>query len=32
MTRPDRDTDEPSLFAAPPIAEQERMIEAILFA
>lgn len=25
-------TDSPSLFAAPPMAEQERMIEAILFA
>jgi segregation and condensation protein B len=25
-------TDAPSLFAAPPLAEQERMIEAILFA
>ena len=29
--RPDT-TDSPSLFAAPPLAEQERMIEAILFA
>jgi segregation and condensation protein B len=28
----DRDTDEPILFDAPPIAEQERMVEAILFA
>jgi len=26
------ETDSPSLFAAPPLAEQERMIEAILFA
>ncbi|ATX66315.1 SMC-Scp complex subunit ScpB [Roseinatronobacter bogoriensis] len=26
------DNDSPSLFAAPPLAEQERMIEAILFA
>jgi len=26
------DTGEPTLFAAPPMAEQERMIEAILFA
>lgn len=25
-------TDEPSLFAAPPLAEQERMVEAVLFA
>ena len=26
------DTQEESLFEAPPIAEQERMVEAILFA
>jgi segregation and condensation protein B len=29
---PTRSPDSPSLFAAPPIAEQERMVEAILFA
>ena len=29
---PSHGPDSPSLFAAPPIAEQERMIEAILFA
>jgi segregation and condensation protein B len=29
---PQRKPDSPSLFAAPPIAEQERMVEAILFA
>jgi segregation and condensation protein B len=31
MADPDRDTDD-SLFDAPPMAEQERMVEAILFA
>ena len=28
----DRDDREPGLFAAPPMAEQERMVEAVLFA
>lgn len=35
MTEPSENTDEdlePGLFEAPPIAEQERMVEAILFA
>ena len=31
MTEPE-DTPEPRLFAAPPMAEQERMVEAVLFA
>ena len=31
MARPDPDAEQ-SLFAAPPLAEQERMVEAILFA
>jgi len=29
---PESDNNEPGLFAAPPMAEQERMVEAVLFA
>ena len=32
MTDPEDDDREPGLFAAPPMAEQERMVEAVLFA
>ena len=32
MTEPDRDPIERSLFEAPPMGAQERMVEAVLFA